>query len=600
MVSAALLAASGLVRGQPGADGGGAVAVPAARQADNVAVITIRRQIDRVSEWSVKRRMRIATDAGADALVFELDTPGGEIGPVLGICTAIKGSKVPNTVAWINDEAYSGGAVIALACREIVTADVVGFGDALPVAVSFGMLNTRLPEAERQKFLAPLLAEVVDSARRRGWDEKLVQGIVSLGVELWLVEHVQTGRRLFIDRNEYRTVFGSEPPDAIPTVVSAAPIESGEGSLASEPPPPAAPTPVPSGSGSSPSEDPVVFRPAAPGLEGLTEAVTDGLEVASPRPVLTTGDRGQWRLVEYVSDGRGLVVLKSSQKLREYGLSAGVVRDDTELRAFLGAKNIRRLEESWSEGLVAFLTNIIVRGVLIAVFLVALFLEMTHPGLILPGAVAACALIALLAPPLLINMAQWWEVAAIAVGILLLVVELFILPGFGVAGILGVLLLFGGLVGTFVPQGAEGLFPDTPEGRNDLLYGVVTIVLSMATAGVGMWYLSRHFGSLPLFGKLVLKSPGIDAPIDDDSGMLAAMAAAPRGPVRPGDVGRAVTPLRPAGKVDFSGRIVDAVADLNYIEPGVPVRASSVSEFRITVEPVAQPPTSRDAGGVTA
>jgi membrane-bound serine protease (ClpP class) len=206
---------------------------------------------------------------------------------------------------------------------------------------------------------------------------------------------------------------------------------------------------------------------------------------------------------------------------------------------------------------------------------------MTHPGLVAPGAIAALALVGLIAPPLLINMANWWEVAAILVGIVLIALEILVIPGFGVAGVLGLLLLFGGLIGTFVPHGS--LFPDSPRARNDLLYGVATVVMSVVTSGVAMYFISKNFKSLPLFGKLVLKDPVGN---DDDSGqdLLAAMAES-TGPVKKGMVGTAITPLRPAGRVELGGgRIIDVVAELGFIPSGAAVKVTSVSEFRIGVE----------------
>jgi len=219
------------------------------------------------------------------------------------------------------------------------------------------------------------------------------------------------------------------------------------------------------------------------------------------------------------------------------------------------------------------------------VFLLALFIEMTHPGLILPGAIAAGALVGLLAPPMLINMASWWEVAAIASGLLLIVLEIFVIPGFGVFGLLGLVLLFGGIVGTFVPQG--GLFPDSPGPRTDLLYGAVTLILAIGTSGVLMYFVSRHFASLPIFHRLVLKETVYD---EDKAGdeMLAVMGEG-TGKLRTGMVGTAMTPLRPAGRIELSGgRIIDVVSDTGYIASGTLVRVTGVSDFRVGVEPAAE------------
>jgi len=570
-------------------------AVPASRQASNIAVLTIKGEINETTARSIARRINLAERAGANAMVIELDTPGGRLDAVLAICNAIRASTITNTVAWVNRDAYSGGAIIAIACREIVVNDPSTLGDAIPIALSMiGTLNA-LPETERQKALAPLIAELVSSARRNGYDELLVQGIASRGVELWLVEDKATGQRVCITRAEYETIFGETPavgspglasaPTVAPSESQAAPAgledqlkqyidkaqkkpqrrtrEAGQASKVEEVAP------------NSPNK----FIPGSPDLDPIAARVSGQLELAPARPVFTSADRGKWTLIEYVSNGSGPFVFKADQMLR-YRLANKVVKNDDELKDHFGAKNLLRLDQSWSEGLVAILTWFPIRGLLVVIFLIALFVEMTHPGLVAPGGIAAAALIALIAPPLIINMANWWEIAAILTGIVLVALEIFVLPGFGVAGILGLLLLFGGLIGTFVPQGA--FFPDSTTGRSDMLYGVATMVMAVVTSGVAMYFISKNFKSLPLFGKLVLKDPASSDDGPDD--MLAAMAPT-TGPVKKGMMGTALTPLRPAGRVEMpGGRIIDAVADIGFIPTGAKVRITSVSEFRIGVE----------------
>lgn len=572
-------------------------AIPAARQASNVAIITIHDAITEVTAKSVMRRMKLAERAGADAIVYELNTPGGELGAVLAISDAIKSSPIPNTVAWVHSEAYSGGAVIALAAREMIVSDPASMGDAIPINISPLMGMRSMPAAERQKFLSPLISDLVDSARRRGYDEKLVQGIAALDVELWLIQNPQTGERLFIGRNEYRMLFGDPPPGEMPRIPSVPLTDSDEWTPGEDQAGAGVPdeTDTPrqeaqqsifnpeDGAPSVDDEDgDRRFIPAAPALEGIVPPLS--LTVPSTRPVLTPADRGRWLPVEKVSDGAGVLVFKTSDMLR-YGLAVQTVQNDEELKAFFGAQNLIRLDSTWSEGLVAFLTSIWVRGILVVVFIISLFLEMTSPGLTLPGAVAFVALALLLAPPMLIDLASWWEIAAIIAGIILIVLEIFVIPGFGIFGVIGVLALFGGLVGTFVPDG--GLFPDSDAQREDLLYGVATTVLAVATSGFFMYLLSRHFGTLPLLNRLVLQTPVDDVPGDE---LLAAAAPALPGQLAVGQIGVAVTPLRPAGRVEFEDRFVDVVAEIGYIPAGATVRVTSTSEFRTTVEPVSLPP----------
>ena len=109
-------------------------APPAFRQADTVAVLSVRKEIDLITLRSLERRLDEAIAAGADAIVIELDTPGGRADAMLDICHLLKTDAPANTVAWIHPKAYSAGAVIALACREIVVSPNSVMGDAAVIA----------------------------------------------------------------------------------------------------------------------------------------------------------------------------------------------------------------------------------------------------------------------------------------------------------------------------------------------------------------------------------------------------------------------------------------------------------------------------------
>jgi membrane-bound serine protease (ClpP class) len=580
---------------RPADTGSAPLAVPAGRQAKNVAIITIRGEIKPgITPASFKRRLADAEASGADAVVVEIDTPGGEVGAVLEICDALKSSSIKNTVAWVHPNAYSGGAIIALACREIVASDPATLGDALPIISSFGMLNS-LPEHERQKFVTPLVSEVVDSARRHGYDEYLVQGIVSRGVELWLVEDASTGQRFTIDRAEYGILFDGPAPDSRPRLVSAQgsrprglrnvypeqPVSPGPSPDSPTGTPPSAPATEPSASpatgpaGASDRPD-TSFRPASPALASMTEDVSRVQDLSSSRPFLTRADKGHYRVIEYVSDGQGPVVMKHGD-LQQYGFIEATIQSDSELQAYFGASTMRRLDQSWSEDFAGVMTTRLVRYVLIAVFLVALFIELTHPGVALPGAIAVLALIGLVAPPLMIGMATWWEIAAILGGLAFIAIEIFVLPGFTVFGVVGLVSLFAGLVGTFVKQEPGHLFPDSPQGGQDLLYGVATVLLSCVSAVVAMYFIGKHFGSLPIINRMVLGDP------DASDELILAMDTSTGVGISPGETGRTVTPLRPSGRAMIGDRMIDVVADVGFIESGVLVRVVEANAFRISV-----------------
>jgi membrane-bound serine protease (ClpP class) len=325
-----------------------------------------------------------------------------------------------------------------------------------------------------------------------------------------------------------------------------------------------------------------MFIPAAPGMsKDLIEEINDALALVnsrSTRPDLkSAGHAGKYRPIEYVSDGHGLIVLKAPELLR-YGLAQKAVNSDDELKAYFGAQSLQRLRVTWSEGLVRFLTNPFVRGFLIVVFLVALFAEMSHPGATVPGIIAAVALISLIVPPALVDMASWWEILAILSGLILLGIEVFVLPGFGVCGALGLILLFGGLIGTFVNQGS-GLFPNTPQQTRDLTWGVSTVLVAFMVSGVALVFLWRSLPNLPLFGRLIHQ----DATGKEHEGLLEAMMSGPS-PVKVGDQGVSLSPLRPSGRAQFGDQIVDAHADSGMIDPGAQIKVIRVEGLRIVVE----------------
>lgn len=586
-------------------------AVPAFRQADRVVIIPIDRPIDAWVARSVERRIAEAEAVGADAIVFELDTPGGEVGAVLRITTAIKSSSITNTVAWVHPNAYSGGAVIALACREIVVSSPSALGDAFQIIPTYnqqqGRTGLRAPTAdERTKILPVIMSDVVDSARRNGHDEFLVQAMVIDGVELWLIEDTTDGRRYCVNETEYRAIFADDPPKGAPllTGVTGARYEAtDEGPEACTPvsiPPAPKPEPAAEEDGAGPLLTPAEptpesrqYRPASPELEDVAAAFSEEstrlnleIQAESERPdfaAMPEADASRYRYVARVCDGTSAVIAHEREALA-LGLATRTINNDRELEAFFGARSLARSNMSWSEHAAAFMTLPIVRGLLIVVFLIALCLEMFSPGLVVPGTVAVLALIGLMGPPLVVGMAGWWEILAIGVGFVLLAIEVFVLPGFGVFGALGLVSLFVGLVGTFIPANNAGLGNTT----NDLIWGSTTVLLSFITGGVVIFFIARHAERIPFLDNLILRNTSTDESaggIDD----LLAVAGSNRPDARPavGDVGLAITPLRPSGSVEIDDRRYDASSGLGFIDAGARVRVVRVDTFALVVEPEA-------------
>jgi membrane-bound serine protease (ClpP class) len=186
-----------------------------------------------------------------------------------------------------------------------------------------------------------------------------------------------------------------------------------------------------------------------------------------------------------------------------------------------------------------------------------------------------------IAPAMMMGLASWWEVIAILAGVVLLAIEVFVLPGFGIPGILGLLLMMGGLISTFLPQG-KGMFNSgfvASGGLNDLLWITLLVIGSLVSGGLLLWFVIKQIGEIPLFRKLVLTG-------DDEvtSGTLASSAMMGAETfLRVGDEGVTVTRMTPAGRIEIANRLYDAVTEGSLLEAGTQIHVISVDGIRIGV-----------------
>ena len=507
--------------------------VPLHRQADHATIITINGPIESMTVQSVRRRLLDAIEDGSDAIVIQLDTPGGELMATLELCRMLKEDAPGNTTAWISPHAFSAGTIIALACRSIVIQPGGMFGDSAPVS-PLGPI----PQTERAKLESPILTEVIDSARRNHRDERIVQAFVSVGVELWLLQNTDTGERICVDAGEYEAIYGEEPPRTIPSITPSSELEGpGEHAM----------TPFfeqftgPSG-GSTPSN-----------LSSL-------MQRPSSRPRLGSEDREAWQLVEQIVSNDRLLALTPSQG-RDYGLIDGFVKDDADMKRFLGARTITTRNRSWSEAMTSFLVSWPVRLVLIVMFIVGSFIEMAAPGTGIFGVGAAVALLILLGAPWLAGMAQWWDILLVLLGLLMVGAELFIVPGTLLVGAAGAVCMLIGLVGTFV----SGDMSST-EALDGIFRGMLVVFTAVVTAMIITATIAKRFESSQFARRFVLSSTvgsmrGAAGGITPGTGSL---------PV--GTEGIAITDLRPAGRIQCGDTVVDAVSSGRWIETGARVR----------------------------
>ena len=505
--------------------------IPAWRAAQRVVVISVHGEIDEVTRASVLRRLESAAASGADMAVLELDTPGGDLKSTLDICAAIRASSI-RTIAWVHPQAFSAGAIIALATDAIVVSPAGVFGDAAPIAALPGVGLQPLPETERAKIEAPVVSEVVESARRVGRDERLVERFVRLGDPFWLVERPSDGMRMIVDRQELGALRLAED-------------NAGTGRLEGDAPQP-------------------WFQPF--GRKSLR---------ASPRErvVAGTGELG-WVVVARVAEEGTLLTVREREAVA-LGLAEGSVANDVELSRWTGGATISRLDERWSESLVRWLTGWPVRLVLVAALLICFIGELLTPGVGAFGAAATCCLVILVGSPALIGMSEWWATTLVLVGLGLVAMELLLVPGSTWVGLAGALCFCLGMVGVFT-GGDLG----TPEGRAQLPGAAAVVLGGIALAAVGIWGLRRAVWSSSFMMAGVLTAMADE---QVDAGIAHTVHSRP---LTVGESGVAETALRPSGQARFGQRLADVVALGAMVDAGTPVKIIRIDGITTEVEPI--------------
>ncbi|MCH2137885.1 MAG: hypothetical protein MK074_02400 [Phycisphaerales bacterium] len=494
--------------------------VPAGRAASTAWVLPVEGPIDTITLVSLERRLKAAKQAGADAVVLELDTPGGDLEATLRILHALRDHGPDNTVAWVRPFAFSAGAIIALGTREIITAPGARLGDAAPIT-PLGPL----PAAERAKIESPLLAEVTDAARRNGHDEQLAQAFVSVGAELWLLRKTDTGEAIIVDAGEYEAVFGEAPARELIDLTADAPD----------------------------SPESIV-----PWLGGAMARDVQDIDTASTLPPsrsrLGPDDAATLTLIGQITDSSRLLTLTDPQA-RAWGLSSAMVDTDTELAAFLGGAVIHRSHEQWSESFARLFMSWPVRVVLIAVILIGFVVEMAAPGTGLFALGGTLALALLMGAPWLAGLSTWWPLIAVIVGLALIALEVIVAPGTLVAGIAGAILLLGGLVFAVASPMAAGEL-----NMLHLMQGLLLTMGGVLLAGGVLWLLAGPLGLGSAFAsRYTLHTE--PAPVH--------VATATD---RTGQTGLALTDLRPAGRVQVGDHVIDAICSGRWIDAGTAVR----------------------------
>jgi len=525
-------------------------AAPPIQSAPAAVILPIHGMITDVTVESLERRIEQAKTMGAKVIVLDMDTPGGLVTSSIAIADLVRELTDIKTVAWVNPNAHSGGSLVAVACDEIVMSRSSRIGDSQVIMGGPSGVGA-VPKELQPKAYTPVLADFRQSAKLNGYSEALCEAFVLPEREVWWIENVETGERRFVFREEKIKLVGDGDAEA-----KADPVEKRLDEIIAA----VKPNEDKAAEMKSPSETPATLREWR-----LIKTYHDPLseaEIPLTQPI----------------DREDTLLEMSAGEATAFGFCKAIISGEKELQARYSAASLVRLNPNWSEALAYWLTSVYVRGFLMLLIMLGIYVEFHTPGVGLPGLVALICLAIFVGAPYLTGLANVWEILVIVVGLILIAVELFVIPGFGVAGVSGVILFIFGLIATFVPEEPGRSFPfyvpTLPGTIKFLQQGLYTVVAAMCTSLIGMVMLSRYLPKMPLFRRIVPANPmPSDVLIGDEY----------RGSARIGDLGRSEGPLRPGGKATFDGMLVDVVTQGEYLDAGTPIEVIERRGNRVVV-----------------
>ncbi len=245
------------------------------------------------------------------------------------------------------------------------------------------------------------------------------------------------------------------------------------------------------------------------------------------------------------------------------------------------------LETNWSEEMVRWINSPAVMAVLVMLAMLGVYIEFNTPGVGLPGLAAVICFTIIIGSKYLVGLANVVEIALFVLGILLLLIEFFVLPGFGIAGFLGIVCILAGLLGMLFknPPGDEWYkpWPQDAIAWSDFAWGVVGLSMGFVGFIVLAWVLSKYLPRIQFLSGLIL-APSVPR---QGGEIPVSMTTPPEGEtvsVNLGDAGEVVSILRPTGKAKFGDAIVDVVAEAEFLDEGTKVEIIEIHGNRVVVK----------------
>jgi membrane-bound serine protease (ClpP class) len=265
--------------------------------------------------------------------------------------------------------------------------------------------------------------------------------------------------------------------------------------------------------------------------------------------------------IEGISDTGQIVAFTANEAL-ENNYCEAIVGDIKELleKAEINNYEIKKYEPTTLEGLIGFLVSPAIQGILIMLIVGGIYFELQSPGIGFPLGAAVIAAVLYFAPLYLEGLAENWEMVIFMIGIILIALEVFVIPGFGIAGIGGIMLVMAGLVLSMVDNIIFDFEFHSTQALIIILKSFVIVSVSIFLSFILSLYLSKKALTSKAFSWIVLDSTQKkeDGFVGVDSKQKDLI----------GKTGEASTNLRPSGKVEIEDDYYDAISEIGFISRG--------------------------------
>ena len=469
-----------------------------------VYLIDIRNEIGSGLGAYISDGIKLAEQAGADAIVFDVDTPGGRVDSAINIIRAIQDTQIP-TIAFVNRQAISAGAMISIACNQIVMTSGGTIGDSAPVNIQGQEVG--------EKAISYIQGTIRATAERENRNPDIAEAMVDK--ELVLVK-LTDGQIIKLLPEEYaeREEAGEEME-----------ILCAQGKLLT-----------------LSTRQALEYRFADAQAETLTELLA------------------QYQIVEVAGTKMPLTEETIMQRQREYGVS-----QVNRLKTLADAR-VTEVRATLADRMVFFITNPFISSLLLSLGLLGIFIEIRSPGFGVPGFLGLVCIGLFFGGHMLTRIDAGWAFLLFMLGIALIALEVFVIPGFGIAGILGITMMLGSVF--FVFDGAYNL-------RTAVLWLSISVILTSALVILAAFLLPET----PLFQRFALSTVM-------DAGMGYHSSSPEDFQAYLGQSGTALTPLRPSGTARIGDKRVDVVTVGDFIPPNSSVRVVEVEGSKVFVEAV--------------